>query len=256
MNSAERLLNDAADYIAATLEQPADTRAWTHLLIYCPKELIIQRAQALASLEGDAVERVAASSRSFTDDELRGNTPLQYFDGPDYCTVKDSTGGDFCLTVQPELLQRMEQAFSTYPTPGRINESVEFEKAWAKRPWTTTRTDKERAFYWWSARAILATGLLAGEAEPEYIFDDPLFNKGVQHVVDLIARELGVTDWVAGDGSEDYDCDLWQTILNILAEKRLYDADEGEFAVVSNDELEAAIRADERERCAKEGSRK
>lgn len=65
--------------------------------------------------------------------------------------------------------------------------------------------------------------------DEEYPFDDERFNKGVQHVVDLIARELGVTDWIAGDGSEDYDCDLWQTILNILAAKGLYDKDEGEF---------------------------
>jgi hypothetical protein len=65
--------------------------------------------------------------------------------------------------------------------------------------------------------------------DEEYPFDDERFNKGVQHVVELIARELGVTDWIAGDGSEDYDCDLWQTILNILAAKGIYDKDEGEF---------------------------
>lgn len=100
------------------------------------------------------------------------------------------------------------------------------------------------------ADAILATGCVPGEAEPEYVYDDPRFNKGVQHVVDLIARELGVTEWVAGDGSEDYDCDLWRTILNILAAKSLYDADEGKFAVVGTKPDEASIRADERERCA------
>lgn len=79
--------------------------------------------------------------------------------------------------------------------------------------------------------------------EPEYIHDDPLFNKGVQYVVELIARELSVTDWVAGDGSEDYDTDLWQTILNILSAKGLYSKETGELAD------EAAIRADEREKC-------
>ncbi|BEV44701.1 hypothetical protein [Afipia carboxidovorans] len=92
--------------------------------------------------------------------------------------------------------------------------------------------------------ADLATGCVPGEAEPEYVYDDPRFNKGVQHVVDLIARELGVTEWVAGDGSEDYDCDLWQTILNILAAKSLYDADEGKFAVVGTKPDEASIRAE------------
>lgn len=90
--------------------------------------------------------------------------------------------------------------------------------------------------------------------DEEYPFDDERFNKGVQHVVDLIARELGVTDWIAGDGSEDYDCDLWQTILNILSAKGLYDKDEGEFkalrreapapeGVESADDLDAEIAA-------------
>lgn len=35
-NETERLLNAAMDHIAGTLEQPADSRAWDHLLIYCP----------------------------------------------------------------------------------------------------------------------------------------------------------------------------------------------------------------------------
>lgn len=52
-----------------------------------------------------------------TRDELMGNLPLQYFDGPDYCTVKDATGGDFALTVQPELLKEMEAAL-TASAPG------------------------------------------------------------------------------------------------------------------------------------------
>jgi len=41
----------------------------------------------------------------------------------------------------------------------------------------------------------------AGEAEPEYLCDDDLFNKGVQHVVEMLAYELGVADWIAGDGA-------------------------------------------------------
>ena len=36
----ERLLNDAKDHIAGTLEQPADSRAWVHLLIYCPYDIL------------------------------------------------------------------------------------------------------------------------------------------------------------------------------------------------------------------------
>lgn len=37
-NETERLLNTAMDHIAGTLEQPSDSRAWDHLLIYCPHE--------------------------------------------------------------------------------------------------------------------------------------------------------------------------------------------------------------------------
>src|SRR6185437_9620991 len=64
----------------------------------------------------------------------------------------------------------------------------------------------------------------------EIDYDDPKFNQGVQHVVDLLAKAIGAKDWVAGDGSEDYDCDLEQTLLNILAAKGLYEKDDGTFA--------------------------
>jgi len=46
-NEAERLLNAAMDHIAGTLEQPADQRAWDHLLIYCPREALERRINAL-----------------------------------------------------------------------------------------------------------------------------------------------------------------------------------------------------------------
>jgi hypothetical protein len=39
-NEAERLLNTAMDHIAGTHEQPLDPRAWEHLLIYCPLEIL------------------------------------------------------------------------------------------------------------------------------------------------------------------------------------------------------------------------
>lgn len=39
-NQTERLLNSAMDHIAGSLEQPTDTRAWDHLLIYCPLEIL------------------------------------------------------------------------------------------------------------------------------------------------------------------------------------------------------------------------
>lgn len=47
-------------------------------------------------------------------EELLGNLPLQYADGPDYCTVTDATGGAFALTVQPELMKLLE-SFAAQP---------------------------------------------------------------------------------------------------------------------------------------------
>lgn len=46
-NQTERLLNAAMDHIAGTLEQPADQRAWDHLLIYCPREALERRIDVL-----------------------------------------------------------------------------------------------------------------------------------------------------------------------------------------------------------------
>ena len=43
----ERKLMEAADLIAATLDQPADPRAWDHLLVYCPRDAIERRLQNL-----------------------------------------------------------------------------------------------------------------------------------------------------------------------------------------------------------------
>ncbi len=42
-NQTERLLNDAMNHIAGTLEQPTDPRAWDHLLIYAPPGAIFNR---------------------------------------------------------------------------------------------------------------------------------------------------------------------------------------------------------------------
>lgn len=39
----ERKLNEAADLLAATLDQPADPRAWDHLLIYAPRDALERR---------------------------------------------------------------------------------------------------------------------------------------------------------------------------------------------------------------------
>lgn len=51
-------------------------------------------------------------------DSGESKLPLQYEDGPDYCTVRDAQGRDFALTVQPDLMKAMEKALaaSTCPT--------------------------------------------------------------------------------------------------------------------------------------------
>ena len=55
---------------------------------------------------------------SETDWMCESKLPLQYEDGPDYCTVRDAQGRDFALTVQPDLMKAMEKALaaSTGPT--------------------------------------------------------------------------------------------------------------------------------------------
>lgn len=63
-------------------------------------------------------------------------------------------------------------------------------------------------------------------------YDDPMFNRGVTLTVELLAKELGVTDWVAGDGSEDYEQDLAQTLLNIVEAKGLYNSEDGSWAAL------------------------
>lgn len=71
--------------------------------------------------------------------------------------------------------------------------------------------------------------------EDEINYDDPHFDQGVNHVVDLLAKTIGATDWVAGDGSEDYDEDLAQTLLNILEARGLYNSDDGTFAALAQE---------------------
>ncbi|MDN3278801.1 hypothetical protein QWJ07_31380 [Frankia sp. RB7] len=93
-----------------------------------------------------------------------------------------------------------------------------------------------------AVQAALATihnlrkaGLRSSNEEfEEYPYDDDRFNRGVQHVVDLLAKTIGAQNWTAGDGSEDYDCDLGQTLLNILEAKGLYDSETATYAQLSD----------------------
>jgi hypothetical protein len=71
-------------------------------------------------------------------------------------------------------------------------------------------------------RELLASELLKPWVDhngplPEY--DHPaacVFDSGVQHTVELLAKELGVDDWTACDGTEEYDGDLGGTLMNIV----------------------------------------
>jgi len=76
MNQTERLLNAAADHIAATLEQPSDMRAWEQLLIYCPSAIQLQARLDRAVTRGlEQVERIAAleaALREYEDDYCEG----------------------------------------------------------------------------------------------------------------------------------------------------------------------------------------
>ena len=78
--------------------------------------------------------------------------------------------------------------------------------------------------------SIAAISTPPAERGEETDRENEQFNKGVLHTVDLLAKALGVENYVAGDGSEDYDTDLTQTLLNILEAKGLYDKDECTFA--------------------------
>lgn len=88
---------------------------------------------------------------------------------------------------------------------------------------------------------LLATTKDVG-IEREIDRDNEDFNKGVLHTVDLLAKALDVTDWHHADGSESYDDDLQQTLMNILIAKGLYCDETGRFARVnSHDDLVAQL---------------
>jgi hypothetical protein len=47
MTQADEALNEASDFIAATLDK-TDPRSWRRLLIYCPDWLVMERAKEIA----------------------------------------------------------------------------------------------------------------------------------------------------------------------------------------------------------------
>jgi hypothetical protein len=72
--------------------------------------------------------------------------------------------------------------------------------------------------------------------------EDEKFNQGVAHAMQILADRLGDPVYYAADGSEDYDTDLGDTFMNMLAAKGLYDKNNGAFAA-----LAVPSRADARE---------
>ena len=80
-----------------------------------------------------------------------------------------------------------------------------------------------------AAAAVIADALAERDAEiaepwksfhgdlPDY--DHPLrcvYESGIQYAVNLLAKELGVDDWEACDGTEEFDGDLGGTMMNIV----------------------------------------
>ncbi len=53
----------------------------------------------------------------------------------------------------------------------------------------------------------------------------PVYESGIQYAVELLAKELGVTDWTPCDGTEEFDGDLGGTLTNIILEAMPKDKD-------------------------------
>lgn len=83
-------------------------------------------------------------------DSGESKLPLQYEDGPDYCTVRDAQGRDFALTMQPDLMKAMEKAFSDdiasfmRPTDKRLGVAVEALRSIHGRLWRDNEPYDER----------------------------------------------------------------------------------------------------------------
>lgn len=83
-------------------------------------------------------------------DSGESKLPLQYEDGPDYCTVKDAQGRDFSLTMQPELMKAMERALSSenasfmHPPCEKLTIAVEALRSIHGRLWRDNEPYDER----------------------------------------------------------------------------------------------------------------
>jgi hypothetical protein len=68
--------------------------------------------------------------------------------------------------------------------------------------------------------------------------DAASFDRGVTHAIELLVAVLGVTAYDVADGSEEYDTDVKQTMMNIMMARKLYNEDDGTWAkLVSRDAI-------------------
>ncbi|MES2694177.1 MAG: hypothetical protein V4773_11945 [Verrucomicrobiota bacterium] len=69
------------------------------------------KADAILALSAPKAAILAVPHQSFGVRISDARLPLQYEDGPDYCTVTCANGAAFALTVQPELLKALEHSY-------------------------------------------------------------------------------------------------------------------------------------------------
>lgn len=86
---------------------------------------------------------------------------------------------------------------------------------------------------------------------PDY--DHPLrcvYESGIQYAVELLAKELGVSNWEACDGTEEFDGDLGGTMMNIVCAALPKDQNGDDIWPSQVAAMLEKARAEERERCA------
>lgn len=128
--------------------------------------------------------------------------PLRYEDGPDYCTVKDAQGRDFALTVQPKLLQKLEQAIGENarlreligrPYIGAWADEIIVEAAHQRDRWGADHDHGKQPEDW-----FWLVGYLAGKCLAAYKAGDQ--SKARHHTVSTAAV---LAHWAAAiDGNE------------------------------------------------------
>lgn len=134
------------------------------------------------------------------------------------------------MSATKEQIEAAAGALYNLDAPGATDGWVEMKSfaRFSNIEWPTVTAEKylQRA-----AAALNAALSLSPPGELDH--DNAQFNQGVTHTVELLAKALGVDDWVHGDGSEDYDEDLQQTLMNIVERKGLYDPGDGKWASLS-----------------------